>query len=195
VLRLLQLRIMASLGAGALAVHELRYLAAFGSRSEEALAHQGHAYLNTLTPLVGLALAGVLGHVLYRLAWGREATDRRGPSRAAAAAAFAAGLLAIYIGQELLEGAVATGHPAGWHGVFGHGGWLAVPFSAGLGLALSLLVGCARAAVARARRVLRLPVFRPIATPSQPPALGDVTPAAAPLARHLAGRAPPFVVA
>jgi hypothetical protein len=191
----LQLRVIALLSAGALAVHELRYLAAFGSRTEDALAREGHAYLNALTPLVGVTLACLLGHLLYRVAWGRDAQRRGAPTRTAAAAAFAVGLLAIYVGQELIEGLLAAGHPGGLHGVFGHGGWLAVPMSGALGLGLSLLVRCARAAVARVRGAIRLLAPRMGHPAARASAATVVVVVAAPLARHRAGRAPPVAVA
>jgi hypothetical protein len=190
-----KVRVIALLSAGALAVHELRYLAAFGSRTDEALVHEGHAYLNALTPLVGVTLACLLGHLLYRVAWGRDAQGRGAPTRTAAAAAFAVGLLAIYVGQELIEGLLAAGHPGGLHGVFGHGGWLAVPMSGALGLGLSLLVRCARAAVARVRGAIRLLAPRMGHPAARASAATVVVAVAAPLARHRAGRAPPVAVA
>jgi hypothetical protein len=45
-------------------------------------------------------------------------------------------LVAAYCAQELLEGILASGHPAGLAGVFGDGGWTAIP----LALPLALLV-------------------------------------------------------
>src|SRR5215218_3807227 len=48
----LTLRAMALLAPGTLAVHELRYLAAYGGDAQPSLDHQGHAYLAALTPLV-----------------------------------------------------------------------------------------------------------------------------------------------
>src|SRR3954452_20216555 len=57
-------RLAALLCAGALAVHELRYLLAFGAGSGRALAHDGHAYLGAINPLVAVLVAGVLAQLM-----------------------------------------------------------------------------------------------------------------------------------
>src|SRR5215218_1108683 len=122
------MRAMTLLSAGALGVHELRYLAAYGGDAARALDHQGHAYLALATPLVGGLLAVVLARVLVGVAVGRAcdgALVRLGRTWAVAAAC----LVAVYTTQELVEGVLAPGHPAGVGGVFGHGGWLAMPLA------------------------------------------------------------------
>jgi hypothetical protein len=79
-------------------------------------------------------------------------------------------LLAMYSLQESLEGALATGHPGGLAGVFGHGGWVAIPLSAAVGLALALaLRGAGRAAeLLDGGRTPRPPL------PGAPPTLGAI---------------------
>ena len=53
------------LSLGALAVHELRYLLAYGHGATEALAQQGHGYMSDLAgALVVLALAALLATLL-----------------------------------------------------------------------------------------------------------------------------------
>ncbi len=56
-------------------------------------------------------------------------------------------LLAAYVVQEWLEGLFAAGHPSGFDGVFGHGGWWAVPLSALAALAVAALLRLAAAVV------------------------------------------------
>ena len=50
-----------------------------------------------------------------------------------------AALVAIFAGQEFLEGLFATGHPAGLAGIFGYGGWWAIPAALCVGLVLACL--------------------------------------------------------
>jgi len=66
------LRALALLAPGALAVHELRYLVAYGGDAQRTLDHEGHHYLAALTPLVSLLLAATLAHLLVRLASGQR---------------------------------------------------------------------------------------------------------------------------
>jgi len=180
---------MALLAPGALGVHELRYLFAYGGDAQRTLDHQGHAYLAALTPLVSLLLAGALARLLVGLASGRRGRPRGSWRRLWAAATGA--LVAIYCCQELLEGSLSAGHPGGLAGVFGHGGWLAFPLAvvAGLlvGVALRLGEELTVAAVAAPRPALRRPAIRVPA-----PATGEWVVTAPVLARHLAGRAPPL---
>jgi hypothetical protein len=128
------------LSLAALAVHELRYLFAYGPRAGEALASQGHAYLSDLGgALVTVALATLLGTLLAGTL--APATRRPGQSAGAfrrTAALYALALLAIFSAQELTEGAVATGHPAGLAAILAHGGWMAVPLAVAAGAVCSL---------------------------------------------------------
>ena len=54
--------------------------------------------------------------------------------------ACAATLIAIFCAQEFLEGLFATGHPAGLAGIFGYGGWWAIPVSLVIGLVLAAVM-------------------------------------------------------
>lgn len=132
--RALTLRAVALLAAGAAGVHQLRYALSYGDDAGRALAVQGHAYLDLVLPFVAalglVALATMLraplpsenGRVSLRRAW---------------ACAFVA-LVVAYCAQELLEGLLANGHPAGFVGVFGGGGWFAVPIAAVVALLVAL---------------------------------------------------------
>jgi hypothetical protein len=177
--------------AAALAVHQIRFKLAYGSQSGEALAAQGHSYLNSLAPWLVLLLAVGLGAFVVRVA--RAAAGRRTdhPRRSFLAlwALASAGLVAIYATQELLEGLFAVGHPGGAAGVFGHGGWWALVLAAVAGGAIAALLraGCAivsaaaRLAARRPRRTSALRAVRPLGV--------DLAPWP-PLAAA-AGRAPP----
>jgi len=94
-------------------------------------------------------------------------------------------LVVLFTLQETLEGLFATGHPGGFAGVFGHGGWWAIPVALAVGLAMALLL---RVADAFARRETAS-VPRLAATLWIPDAVVPLR--ARPLATAAAGRAPP----
>jgi hypothetical protein len=102
----------------------------------------------------------------------------------------AAGLIAMYAGQELLEGALSSGHPDGVAGVFGAGGWVALPLAVVLGGVVALAVGVARTLEERAVPGIAVP--RALAAPTdwRTPAR-RCRPKGRLLATHLAGRSPP----
>lgn len=190
----LSLRGAALLPGAALVVHRLRYELAFGSHAGERLAAQGHAYLSSLTPWVvllgALAVGGSLGRLASRAAAGGGGGARGSFVRVWAAAALA--LVAIYVGQELLEGFFATGHPGGLAGVLGGGGWCALPSALLVGglLALALRV---EAAVARLLGGAGLSSPHWTVTPPAWARVEAMVVLPAPLARAAAGRAPPQV--
>jgi uncharacterized protein len=175
--------------AAALAVHQLRYQLAYGGDARALLAEQGHAYLHSLTPWIVLAACVAFGGYL-----GRAASAWRGRAEAHQVATAriwllaTTGLIAIYAGQELLEGLLATGHPAGLAGVFGAGGWLAVPSAVLVAAALALALRGAERLVARLARRLVPARPRPPATPRPRPVFARPR---APPSTRAAGRAPP----
>jgi hypothetical protein len=144
--------------AGAFAVHQLRYLLAFHARAGALLQQQGHSYLHSLVPWIVLGIGLVLGGfalALGRAFAGRCSLPRYTMSFAALWLACSACLVAIYVSQELLEGAFATGHPAGLVGAFGYGGWWSIPAALAVGLVLAAAFHCATwvlRAVAELRR-------------------------------------------
>src|SRR3954452_8293100 len=98
-------RLGAVLALGAFALHQLRYLIAFGGSSSAELARQGHSYMADALPvLVVFALSALLA-TLIRSRFGP--TLSRGPL-ARRAATLAVALLAIYVTQESLEGLLAA---------------------------------------------------------------------------------------
>ena len=190
--RALALRGCALLGAAALAVHELRYLAGWGAGAEHALASHGHSYLDSATPAVLLLLTVSLGAFLARLArgGGPYGGRRLGFWRLWLLASLA--LLAIYTSQELIEGALTPGHPSGLDGVFGTGGWTAVPLAGLFGALVALLLRGAEAVLARVAARGSLGLAAPVRQQIRP-GREVLVRVRGGLARHLAGRAPPVV--
>jgi hypothetical protein len=138
--RLLRLVPVALLPPAAFAVHQLRYLLAYGSAAGVELQRQGHSYLHSIVPWIVVLIALAVG--LFLRALGRAFAGQSSVPRYAGSFLLlwmlcATSLVAIYVGQELLEGFLATGHPAGLVGVFGYGGWWAVPAAVCVGLVLA----------------------------------------------------------
>jgi hypothetical protein len=184
-------RAAALIAAGALAVHELRYLLAYGDRSGAEAAAQGHAYLASVTTVVAALLVLVVATFIARLASGARAAGAasiHSPRRLWAMVTIA--VLAIFVLQESVEGLLASGHPAGLDGVFGHGGWLAVPLAAVIGALIALALRGAAASTVPApgwSRSMRWPID---AIPHRPVLIRrEARPD--PVARHMAGRGPP----
>ncbi len=128
----------------ALAVHQLRYLLAYGSSAGHALAAQGHGYVNSLAPWLGVLLALGAGRLIMRVAAGLN--GHAVPTRRAFAVVWAVAvvaLLLLYVAQETLEELFATGHPSGLAGVFGHGGLWAIPLSFAFGAIVAACVSVA----------------------------------------------------
>ena len=181
--------------AAAIAVHQLRYLLAFGGTASVQLQRQGHSYLHSVAPWIAVALAcavGVFLSALGRAMNGQTSAPRYGLSLAVLWMVCAASLVAIYSGQEFLEGLLATGHPAGLVGIFGYGGWWAIPAALCVGLVLATILHGARWVL----REVATRSARTAPSPSSPPAAlsrpaGISVPRLAPLALGWCGRGPP----
>lgn len=184
------LRHAALVAAGALALHELRYRVGYGHEADAAVSAQGHGYLSWVAAVaVALALAVACAFALA-LVRRSGAGSPRGLARSWLGASSA--LAAIYGFQELLEGALVSGHPAGVAGLVGHGGWTAALFALALGGLIALAARGADQALGLAfeSRPHTLP------PPPFPPLAARLAAAAAPprlslLSLNLAGRAPP----
>ncbi len=203
-----RLRAAALMPAAVLTVHQLRYLLAFGGGTGQELEKEGHQYLSALAAPVAMSVAIVVGLFLARLAsaW-REGGDGTSASaggtgeRASEWRAFlrlalttGGALLAIYSCQELLEGMLSSGHPGGFEGVFGDGGWWSVPLTLACGFVVAAALRGARAAIRWAATRHRRPQTsygRP-APASRPRRL--TLPRPVPLASAAAGRAPPLAL-
>ena len=185
-----RVRLASILAVGALTLHQLRYLIAFGGSSSTELAQEGHRYMSELlAPVAVLVLAALVATLI-------RGTEAAAPTRAPLArrmAVFAAVLFAIFVCQELFAGLIASGHPSGPDAVLAGGGWIALPLAAAIG-ALAALVARALEGVERAiavvharrRRHLRPPSVRGQALPARRLQLS-----LAPLAFGLARRPPP----
>jgi hypothetical protein len=185
-----RLHAAAFMALAALLLHQLRYL--IGSHPEQALGRDTHAYIPVAGVLVGLLLAIAAGQLVAHVARARRGESAEPPqSRFVPAwAAAAAGLLATYAVQELLEGALAGGHLGG---LVGHGGAWALPLALALGALVALACRGAAAAVRAAGR--RAPREAPSRTARRvlKPAPRILRRRRPVLARNLAGRAPPLV--
>jgi hypothetical protein len=186
---------VALLPAAALAVHQLRYVLAYGSAAGVELQRQGHSYLHSVVPWIVLLVASVVGcflHSLARAFSGQTSLFRFGMSFTALWLACTVALVGTYSCQEFLEGLFATGHPGGLGGIIGFGGWWAIPAATAVGLVLAAVLHGAcwvleevaqrfhPAGGRRRRRPRRL--LRPASMPR---------PTLAPLADGWSGRGPP----
>jgi hypothetical protein len=187
---------VALLPLAAFTVHQLRYLFAFGGHAGAVLQATGHTYLNSVVPWIVALAAIVAGGFLRSL--GRACASQTTVPRYVASLAglwlvCSVALIGIYIGQELLEGVFLAGHPTGWVGVFGYGGWWALPCAAIVGLVLaSLLHGAfwVLREVGRHTGARSIPARR--RAPGRPrPADASVFSARAPLVGGWSDRGPP----
>ncbi|MGH3992139.1 MAG: hypothetical protein ACRDSN_06690, partial [Pseudonocardiaceae bacterium] len=146
-----RLRTAALFATGAVAVHELRYLAG-GSAADPGA---GHGYL----PVAGLLSTVLLGVACAQLVAVVERARRTGAAGTPAGAReplglsatwllAALGLALIFVAQELLEGLLAGGSGADLGGILADGGWVALPVSVAIGALLALALAGARSAVA-----------------------------------------------
>ena len=179
----------------ALAVHELRYVLAFGPNAGIELQRQGHAYLHSFAPWIAVAAALVAGaflRALGRAFTGRTSVSRLSVSFATLWLACTSCLIAIYVGQELLEGVFAAGHPTGWIGVFGYGGWWSIPVAACIGLVLAAVYHAADWVLGEVSRRFGAAVRARRRRPPSPirPARRAL-PRPAPVAGGWSGRGPP----
>jgi hypothetical protein len=179
----------------AFAVHQLRYLLAFGTGASAELQRQGHSYLHSVAPwlVLGLGLAaGALLSSLGRALSGQTTLPRYGFSLLGLWLTCSVCLIAIYASQEFLEGLFATGHPGGLPGIFGYGGWWAIPAALCVGLVLAALLHGARWLLREvaARHAHRLPTALARSVHPAPP-VDALLPRVAPLALGWCGRGPP----
>jgi hypothetical protein len=178
-------RAAALIGAGALALHHLRYAISYRGHTDEALASQGHAYLADLMPAVGALLVLALGSLLRRAATGRGTLpDRLSFGRTWAICGSC--LVSIHFLQEWLESLLCPGHPG-----VEHGGGAAVLLAMAIGVLIALALRGAATAARLARGATPL-VLRPAAPPVRVRLPGVRGPALAGLAHFLAARGPPL---
>ncbi len=147
----------ALLALGGLAVHQLRYLIAFGSENSAVLHREGHAYLAEAVPvLLALAIATIAARLVVA-AGDRGSTPGASRSTISTALRYALALICVFSAQELAEGVLAEGHPAGAAALVGGGAWVALPLSFALGLVAAL----AERALDRAEAVIAVVLAAP----------------------------------
>ena len=172
---------------GAFGVHQLRYLLAYGARSDDELSRQGHNYLAHAVPLLlGLVLAALVARaVRARISGEPPSADRR-----IKATSYAIGIAAVFCFQELMEGVLLAGHAAGLAAIFSAGGWAALPLAVIFGVLAALIdrgMEAIEACISEAP-VSFDPAPRQIGLPAAPMKLGRRL---SPLALGLAQRPPP----
>ncbi len=186
---------VALLPPAAFAVHQLRYMLAFGGNAGIELQRTGHSYLHSVVPWLVLLLALAVGGFLRSL--GRAFASHTSPARftlslTAMWLVCSTALVAIFACQEFLEGLFATGHPGGWAGIFGYGGWWSIPAALSIGLVLATALHGARwlvREVAQRRARLYATVIGPVLRPTRPRDAVVVCPA--PLVKGWSVRGPP----
>jgi hypothetical protein len=178
--------------AAALVVHQARYTLAYGAHANDELAAQGHSYLHSVVPWTILALGIGASMFLRRVALAARTGRAASTARVSTPILWmltTSALLAIYAVQETLEELSLSGHPGGVAGVFGHGGWWALPAAAVVALVVVALLRLGRAVlVLAAKRAAARPRARSTGV-RLPHPVSLVAPA--PLALARAGRAPP----
>jgi hypothetical protein len=180
--------------AAVFAVHQLCYLLEYGSGAGDELTAHGDRYVATAV-LVALALVAIsLGGGLSRLfgAW----RGRRRPAEVRVPLwlvwlGWTLALLAGFCALEGLEIALEPHHTGGMVGVFGNGGWWALPAAAFVAAVVALFLRGGRALLAivagsRGARCARIAPLR------YPAGLGRVS-RRRPMASCAAGRAPPVI--
>lgn len=183
------LRVAALVLTAALALHELRYAVA-GRPAGDAVG-SGHGYL----PLVGLAASILLGAAVAMLARALARARRTGspgerPFSFSRAWVLGTGaLLALHLGQELLEATLSATGPGA---LVANGALLVAPLAVVLGALVALGLRGAREALAAAARTA--PACRPLgpAPYASKPRTVPARRQASPLALHLSQRAPPL---
>jgi len=183
------LRSATVVAAGAIAVHQLRYLVGYGGDASRALDGQGHAYLEALIPLV--ALLGGLTLVATVVAGIAGASPRR--SRGVPlvrALAYAGAIVAVFGAQETIEGVLVAGHPGGPAAVLAHGGLVALPLAVGFGWVVWAALRGLDAFDERLRGSAR-PRVRHRRTPTLLRPVACATPGPAAIAGTAGPRAPP----
>jgi hypothetical protein len=121
-------RSAALIALAALAVHQLRYLLAYGSDAHTELLRQGHTYLfQSLPVLIGFGLSAIAAGLVRAVLRGPAGTAIA--SHRLRALLYAISIAAVFAVQETTEGVLFAGHSSGIGAVFSAGGWLVLPLA------------------------------------------------------------------
>jgi hypothetical protein len=183
---------MLVLPAAVLAVHQLRYLLAYGSNAGSELSAHGDHYVGTGALIAGTLVAVSLVVWLLRLvavSRGRSYPGMAGAPLWLLWLGVTGLLVAGFCAVEAIEIAFEPHHATGIAGIFGSGGWWALPTAAFVGGLMAGLVRGGRALLVIAARG-RLTQPARITSSRHPRAPGDRL-LVRPLASCAAGRAPP----
>jgi hypothetical protein len=180
--------------AAVLAVHQLRYMLAYGSHAGAELSAHGDRYIATAAVIGGMLVMLSLGLGALRLlatSRGRRRTETE--IGQAPLWVLWLGLTALllvgFCALEGLEMVFEPGHADGIASIFGSGGWWALPAAAFVGAVMALLIRGGRVLLVIAGRARRSTRVRADAARRRP-TLGAVLPLR-PMATCAAGRAPP----
>lgn len=185
-------RSAALIALAALAVHQLRYLLAYGSDAHTELLRQGHAYLfQSLPVLIGFGLSAIAAGLIRAVLRGPAGTAIA--SHRLRALLYATSIAAAFAVQETAEAVLFAGHASGIAAVFGAGGWLVLPLAMLFGALCAVLDGGLARLESLVSRV-ESPLPRPRAPRRHSPtgSRTAVPLASLPLAFGLARRPPPL---
>jgi hypothetical protein len=135
---------------GLLAVHELRYLLAYGAHAGHQLNAHGDTYVGTASLAAGLLLAVPTVGVVAGVIRARRGAASSGPAALRPWQSWVVWTVLLTLGFCALEGlemVFESEHADGFAGVFGSGGWWAVPAAVAVAGVLTLLRRGARSLV------------------------------------------------
>jgi hypothetical protein len=132
-------RLGALLGIAALALHQLRYLVAQGTVADEAVAARGHGYLELFAPVAASLCVAIVAGQLLVAASRRTPAPAPGPRVLRPTSLAALALVVIFSIQELVEGALSSGHPAGIDALLSDRGWVVLPIALALGAGVTMM--------------------------------------------------------
>jgi hypothetical protein len=178
--------------AGVLAVHQLRYLLAYGSRAGSELSAHGDHYVAAATVVAAILVIIALGVGLGRLLAASRGSGHPQLARVPVWLLWVGLTLVLFAGfcaLEALEVVFEPEHEAGLVGMFGDGGLWAVPAAALVAGLMALLVHGGRALLVLATR--QRTGLRAAVTPARHPGPTRTVQPHRPMADCAAGRAPP----
>ena len=181
--------------AAVLAVHQLRYLLAYGSNAGSELGAHGDHYVTTAAVIAGTLVAISLGAgILILVAVSRS----RGHPRMSTAPLWLVWLtvtlllVAGFCALEALEITFEPEHAGSVASIFGDGGWWALPAAMSVAGLMALLVRGGRVLLVIAARTRVAGRTRTVG--SGRPRLTQCSALPGPMASCAAGRAPPLTV-